>query len=849
MLETLEDRQLLSTIVWTNRGSANSDTDGFNANLGANAALARTLVDAAIDDWEAVIQNFNYANVGTPGNAPFANQFTLTLSAAQINGRGVTFNPGIDSQGKPFSATIQLDNNAAGAGWFFDATPGDNAEFNDVRTRFSARASGTGFDFYRTALHEIGHAMGIASVFSGLAINNFFSPAGVDQISGSDSLLLFSGPTTSATLTTVGGGHLYEGAPDPNFPNAPSNPQDVMNPGRAFGSTSIDRRLISDVDAGILRDAYGYAVAMPSTLETFLINFDSTDGTLRLNADPLASVNFMGFDRSFITQTVDINGHETQIQIPTILASVNDFTLEFIAGQVEDIKIFAGSGDDSIFIPGARTTDSIYIEGRDGNDTLIGPDIATLWRIMSTADFEAWDPVLGAVADGHLFVYAERIENIEAGMAADTFVMGSDLPGVINGGLGADILDYSAFPSTPVTVDLERNVATRSASFASNGGNIVSIEGVIGSTGVDTLVGADRANTWSITGANSGNVSNSTGSFSFSGIENLFGGAAADTFAMSGSVSGVLQGRGGSDRLDYSALQTEGITVDLQNSTASRTGGLGAIEAVTGGGGVDTLIAPNSSNTWSISSTNVGSLSNSSIASFAFAGIENLTGGSQADSFRMNTTVLGSGMRQTTVNGQITGTISGQGGIDTLDFATSTTAVTVDLGRNLATRIGRVVDFENVTGGQGDDLLRGNTLTNVLRGGGGSDILIGMDGDDTLFAGAGRSILIGGKGQDVLSGGDADDILIGGTTIYDLDNAALQGIADTWRRTDLTYAARIQAIQTDGVSANSVKVFLNSTTVKDDGAADTLKGSGGTDWFWVFGSDAITDITAGERRN
>ncbi len=68
-----------------------------------------------------------------------------------------------------------MDDNAAGSGWFFDQTPLDDAEFTAIANSGSTQ-TGTAFqasfvdvstggtnynDFYRTIVHEIGHAMGI----------------------------------------------------------------------------------------------------------------------------------------------------------------------------------------------------------------------------------------------------------------------------------------------------------------------------------------------------------------------------------------------------------------------------------------------------------------------------------------------------------------------------------------------------------------------------------------------------------------------------------------------------------------------------------------------------------------
>src|SRR5688572_26023633 len=107
--EPLEQRVLMSTINWTDKGSGPGvlDTDNFNAIYGANANLARNIVQRAIDDWERAIVDFNYAGGG--------NTFTLSLSATVFGGnlRGQTSNLARNDaiEKKPISATIQLDDN------------------------------------------------------------------------------------------------------------------------------------------------------------------------------------------------------------------------------------------------------------------------------------------------------------------------------------------------------------------------------------------------------------------------------------------------------------------------------------------------------------------------------------------------------------------------------------------------------------------------------------------------------------------------------------------------------------------------------------------------------------------
>src|SRR5262249_17362304 len=109
--------------------------------------------------------------------------------------------------------------------------------------------------------------------------------------------------------------------------------------------------------------------------------------------------------------------------------------------------------------------------------------------------------------------------------------------------------------------------------FAETGSNTITVSStaagtpvtVYGEGGNDNLVGPNTTNTWNITSADSGTVGNVT----FYGIPNLTGGTANDTFKFAGgSLSGGLNG----------------------------------------GGGNDTVVGPNTNNTWNITGTNAGTL-------------------------------------------------------------------------------------------------------------------------------------------------------------------------------------------------------------------------------------------------
>lgn len=145
-LEPLESRTLCA-ISWSNRGPK----DGFDHIYGADAATARTLVDAALADWSAAIPTVN---------------FTVKISATDIE-KGSKHS---DLLGRTGGHTIQLDKDAAGMGWYFDPNLNDNSDFPFVADGYRALKSESTIysvasyrygtrDFYTVALHELGHAL------------------------------------------------------------------------------------------------------------------------------------------------------------------------------------------------------------------------------------------------------------------------------------------------------------------------------------------------------------------------------------------------------------------------------------------------------------------------------------------------------------------------------------------------------------------------------------------------------------------------------------------------------------------------------------------------------------------
>ena len=95
------------------------------------------------------------------------------------------------------------------------------------------------------------------------------------------------------------------------------------------------------------------------------------------------------------------------------------------------------------------------------------------------------------------------------------------------------------------------------------------------------------------------------------------------------------------------------------------------------------------------------------------------------------------------------------------------------------TRVDTLTSVENLTGTNGNDVIRGNSLANVLNGRGGNDYIYGGSGNDVLYGGDGNDHLFGEAHVDKLFGGNHNDWLDGGDGVDEVSG----GIGlDTYRR-------------------------------------------------------------------
>ena len=409
------------------------------------------------------------------------------------------------------AATIQLDDNGGGDGWFFDQTPLDDAEFTAI-VNSGATGTGTAFqgsfvdvataglnynDFYRTITHEIGHALGIRltdplGLNSGnwliqnqittqtytLAVNttdNSLGPltyVGRDQVAPTRTQVLFD-PNTGrndpftvvnelwqyplagggfVTFTEDGGGHFYEGPRDPAFPAAAIQPNDLMNAGRTVpppGGNPIPttRQFVSDLDVQMLTSAYHYIASLPSTLDTAHATLDSLTGTLLVQGRTGALND---------TITIDMVGSNIRVQVNA--GTVNAATELIPAADVNKIVVAGNGGTDTITVTGVtlpvQQVDFVVSSNQDN---------ATAGMVSGVLDLDTNTPgnqvaLRSAIRNTNMFTSARSIYVPRGSYRLTLSGSSGDGQGdldimrnttIIGSGAGSTIIDAGGFGATP----------------------------------------------------------------------------------------------------------------------------------------------------------------------------------------------------------------------------------------------------------------------------------------------------------------------------------------------------------------------------------------------------------------
>ncbi len=346
-VEQLEIRAMMSSIVWANRAD-------FDNEFGENTALARQVIDQVLLDWGGVIESFNYRKVGQSGWSP-SSSYTININVKNINEPNVLARcgpKGIDRDGKPFSGTMNIDDNAAGGMWSFDASPGNDYEFPNPVAPFASIGGPAGSDLYTVVLHELGHGLGFASG-SNLAINNHIDDYHVFRFN--DGTAAFFNPDDVHLDDVI-------------------HPNDVMN--SSIGQKT--RRTISDLDAHILGEGYGYSINLRYVYDrTFVTTYDPVSRQLTIHGDLGTTLNPYRLPDQIVLS----------VGADDIYVDVNGYGKTKSTRSVSSIFVASGLSDDEISIEATRAGMPLTINAGSGeNKVLLSSVFHNLRKIQGNID-------------------------------------------------------------------------------------------------------------------------------------------------------------------------------------------------------------------------------------------------------------------------------------------------------------------------------------------------------------------------------------------------------------------------------------------------------------------------------
>jgi filamentous hemagglutinin family protein len=516
-----------------------------------------------------------------------------------------------------------------------------------------------------------------------------------------------------------------------------------------------------------------------------------------------------------------------------VLTGLNQGTLN--GGAFVGVENLTGSAlADTFVLAGGALTG--LIDGAGDSDRLTGGNAVNVF-VVNGANAGTATGVGGFT----------NVENLTGNALGDTFALtnGGTLAGAIDGAGGTDTLTgdnvVNAFVVTGGNSGTATGVGTgfsnveslignaQNDTFALNGGTL---DGSIdGAGGTDTLTADNGVNTWTIDAANGGTVIGIAGTFA--GIENVTGGTQNDAFAVTtGSISGQINGGGGaSNTVSYAGV---GGTVAVTIGAA--TAGIAGIDTVIGNGANSTLTAGNVANAWTINALNGGQ-----VAGVSFAAFNNVTGGSNSDTF----TLLG---------GTVAGTISGGGGTDTLIGDNGANAFVLNGANQGTLNGGAFAGVENLIGNALADTftLAGGTLSGAIDGAGGTDTLTGGNVASSFVvtaSNAGTATGVGGGFSNIenLTGNTLGDTfaLAGGTLVGAIDGA---GGSDTLVGDN----AANDFVVTGADSGTATGVgggFANVESLTGNAQTDRFTLSGGTLAGAVDGAAGADILTGGNVAN
>jgi hypothetical protein len=846
-VELLEDRMMLSTLYID--GSYNATYSGNSALVADNLTLSKT----------HPLLNFTTAE----------RFFTDTADTISVTGPGAGFAIGSGTHSVELFAPVNVGSIQVFTNAFTTVV---SVQSNDVGIHIT-EGSGSGLTV------DIGN--------SSDGVQSILAPVGVDQrINTSTGVTVDdSADVDVLTKATINGGYLTGLAPAPI--HIGENIAGALNLNILGGQGQSPFANVFTITNTLLNNSSeGSSVALYTGKNGAEVNVLGTSGPLTINnnytsgfdsvtigntyastggslVNILGAVNVFGAGATNLTidDSGDTTSHSAVDLTVTSLTGLSPAGIQWTpsaaaTGGVIFLAVDGSAGAASYYVMNTSQVHNnvdlvtgiglayVYVDATSSSELDLYNNGGTDYLFVGNGTLGGIGGNVSVNGSGSTYLYAEDqsdttthsavdlIDGLLTGFSTGSISVGAGVKSfVINGSAAASTYSVNAGPyySVPTYLDL-----------GSSGWDVVVVTGTTGRLYVYNGTTA-HASVYVETGLSTGSIN---GLLDVDGVGDIylyvldFNTSAPRTAILSGtSLTGLSAG---AIEWTTSSSPTGGVTaLEIYSSSANTIFDVVAIPslyygtALVGGSGTNTLIGPNTTNTWNITGADTGSLD----TGLGFTGIANLVGGFGVDTFRFATATS----QVANINGGGAPFLQG----DWLDYTAYPAAINVNLANSTATGVtGKVSNIQDVFGGNFGDTLRGDAQGNILIGGAGAD---------QIFGGTGPSLLIGGKGNDTVVGGSGGDIIIGGFTTYDQahNEAALMSILDEWQSSK-PYLTRIADLKFGG-GLNGSNVLRLGTTVIDDGGTDSLTGGnsipGALDWFFAGVHDTLHNIEPGEQIN
>jgi hypothetical protein len=452
LLECLEDRTVLSTINWVNRGLS---SDNFAAVFGGNAATARSVVDTAISEWSNVISNFHQTSHGDNNHI----DVTIAMNTAAGSSGGNTSVTSTDTNGKPLSATISLGRTGDGTnGWYLNSTLFTSAYLGTPTNAFagyaqSGSAASNQYDLMQVATHELGHAVGFGSTsqFGTNATDTGVLDADPDA-DGLGHLFRYNGSGGFTALLTSSNGSGHDAGPV-HF-SRPGTSVTVSGT-TYYGADDLmdahygpsQRRIVSTEDAYILANAYGYTVIDPAAmLGTFYAVRDETGVLTVRGRQDASSADTVAINT--IT-TAGVNYVITDVTLGSPVPGTGytgTYHQTFNAAFVGNIHLQTGEGSSAVNIIRSYTAPITVVSN--------GPATVTLGAVLGNSTL-VQAPVTITNTNGFWLsqvVVNDSADNVFESVTLDKTMIGGATYGTITGLTGSTVY-YKSDDTGTVTVN------------------------------------------------------------------------------------------------------------------------------------------------------------------------------------------------------------------------------------------------------------------------------------------------------------------------------------------------------------------------------------------------------------